>query len=362
MLFLFYTNSISSTTSILKEIYITKMSSIINNMSIRQNIASGLAVEKVGVNNLDLYIPRVSDHFTEEQIKYIFANMGIGMVSYVDFVATKDPETKQHKYYSAFVRLSEWNPNGYWHNLIMVEKQNKIQISVSEFWIVLSAKTPLSRSKVNTHQLAAYTDELYVRVEAIEKSAVENITVSSTHFKNLLAKSEAQAAQIDQLLKIVAEQSNQLSVINKLLFEEQQPVSRERTLTIEDLASEDIDTEEWSPSVCEICGDEFDEEKQLGFHSTVCKPKEEPKPEEKPIVYCDDECFFLKPLVVTDTTTKKQKKADIMSGSFSFDLEDVLGPVAKSMGITKEEARKGIEKEWADSQRAQSSRNFCGNS
>jgi hypothetical protein len=200
--------------------------------------------------------------------------------------------------------------------------------------------------------LAAYTDELYVRVEAIEKSAVDNVTVSSTHFQNLLAKSEAQAAQIDQLLKIVAEQSNQLSRINRLLFEENQE-TRERALTIEDL-----DSEEWSPSVCENCGMEFDEEKQLGFHSTVCKPKPQPKSP----VYCEDECFFLKPLVITETTTPKQKKADIMSGSFSFELEDVLGPVAKSMGITKEEARKGIEKEWADSQRAKSSRNFCGNS
>jgi hypothetical protein len=50
-----------------------------------------------------------------------------------------------------------------------------------------------------------------------------------------------------------------------------------------------------------------------------------------------------------------------MSGTITFDLEDMLGPVAKSMGITKEEARKGIEKEWADSRRATSSRNICGN-
>ena len=34
-------------------------------------------------------------------------------------------------------------------------------------------------------------------------------------------------------------------------------------------------SEYWAPSKCEICGDEFDEEKQLGFHSTVCKEDEE---------------------------------------------------------------------------------------
>lgn len=332
--------------------------SSINNMSIAKSIiASGLAVEKIGVNNLDLYIPRINEKYTEDEIKFMFADMAIAMVDYVDFVATKDPETKEHKFYSAFLRLREWNPDGYSYNKIIVEKQNKIQVSRSEFWIILPAKTPLSRSKVNTHQLAAYTDELYVRVEAIEKRATENITVSSTHFQNLLAKSEAQAKQIDQLMKIVQVQSEQLSRINDVLFEKQsEETGRPRALTIEDL--KDFN--------CETCLEGFDTEKQLYFHSTVCKPKEQPKPEEKPkpIVYCDDECFFLKPLVITETTKQRspiKPKADIMSGTFSFDLEDVLGPVAKSLGITKDEARKGLEKEWADSQRASGSRNYCGN-
>jgi hypothetical protein len=325
--------------------------SSINNMPINKFnvIASGLAVEKVGVNNLDIYIPRIGEKYSEDEIKFMFADMRIGLVGYVDFVATKDPETKEIKFYSAFLRLLEWNPDGYWHNMIMVEKQNRIQISRSEFWVVLPAKTPLARSKVNTHQLVAYTDELYVRVEAIEKSATENITVSSTHFQNLLAKSEAQAAQIEQLLKIVEAQSKQISIINDTLFGKQDEEPRKRALTIEDL-----DSEFWSPVQCEICGVNFDEEKQLGFHSTVCKPKP---------VFCDDECFFLKPLVITDTTKRSptKPKLDIESGSFSFNLEDVLGPVAKSMGISREEVRNGVKQEFAKSNRARSSSNYCGN-
>ena len=309
------------------------MSSI--NMSIaKQIIASGL-VEKIGVNNLDLYIPRISEKYTEDEIKYMFADMAIGMVDYVDFVATKDPETKEIKFYSAFLRLKEWHPDGYWYNLIIVQKQNKIQVSKSEFWIILPAKTPLSRSKVNTHQLAAYTDELYVRVEAIEKSATENITVSSTHFQNLLAKSEAQAAQIDQLLKIVELQSKQIKHIEKYLMDnEEQEIQKPRALTIEDLAS-DLPTVQ--------CEDKLDAQKE----------------QTRSPVYCEDECFFLKPLQNQRSPIKP--KADIISGSFSFDLEDLLGPVAKSMGITKEEARKGLEKEWADSQRVNTSKNYCGN-
>jgi hypothetical protein len=339
------------------------MSSINNNMSIANPIIATGLVDPVGVNNLDLYIPRVDERYSEEEIKFIFADMGIGMVDYVDFVATKDPETKQVKYYSAFLRLREWNPYRDWYNMIIVSKLNRLQISRTEFWVILPAKTPLSRSKVNTHQLAAYTDELYVRVEAIEKSAAENITVSSTHFQNLLAKSEAQAAQIDQLMKIVEAQSRQIERFDNYLTDKQEPETRKsRALTIEDLASED-----WNQVQCDVCSDLFDTKKQLEFHSMVCKKKEQTtveqvREEQKSPTYCDDECFFFKPLQNhIETTTPKQKKADIISGSFSVDIEEVLGPVAKSMGLTREQVRKGLEKEWADSQRAKSSRNFCGN-
>jgi hypothetical protein len=296
------------------------MSSIISNNQFNQQ-----CVEK----NLDIYIPRVSESFTEDHVKSVFADMGIGLVTYVDFVATKDPVTKKHRFFSAFLRLSQWHPDNYWYNKIFVDQQNKIEITKFEFWIILPAKTSISRSKVNTHQLAAYTDELYVRVEAVEKSVTENMTVSSTHFQNLIAKSEAQAAQIDQLLKIVAEQSTQLSRINAYLFDEEQ--TKPRALTIEDDKLEEI----------------------------LSVATQEPLPEKKTPVYFEDECFFLKPLTIT--TDAKKKKLDIESGSISFDLNDVLGPVGSFFGMTKEQVVKGLEKEWAGSQRAKSSSHFCGN-
>jgi len=300
-------------------------------------IASGLVVKPVGINDLDIYIPRVDEKYSEEEIKLMFANMAIGLVDYVDFVATKDPETKQFKFYSAFLKLREWNPDGYWYNKIIVEKQNKIQVSRSEFWIILPAKTPLSRSKVNTHQLAAYTDELFVRVDTVEKRLTDNMTVSSTHFQDLLAKCESQALQIDQLLKIVAEQSQQLNRINDFLFtklKDEEEIRKPRALTIEDLGVPETNNDEVSSQA-----------------------------EKKSPTYCDDECFFFKPLN-TETTAKRSpinKKSGIISGSFSCDIEEVLGPVAKSMGLTREEVRKGLHEEWANSQRVKGSINYCGN-
>jgi len=283
--------------------------------------------------NLDVYIPRIDSRYTEEEIKFTFRAFGVGLVESADFVAVKDLETKEIKFYSAFIKMLEWNPIGNWINQMIRDKKSKVQISKSEFWMLLPAKTPLSRSKVNTHQLAAYTDELFVKVESVEKSITENMTVSSAHFNSLLAKTEEQASQIDHLLKIVEEQSSQLSRINAALFQEEP--RKPRALTIEDLA--------------------------VLIPDQNSKEKEKEKEKEKAPVYCDDECFFLKPLVITDTTTAKQKSMDVQSGTILFNFEDVLGPLAKSMGMTKEETRKGFNKEIANSKRAKSSSGYCGN-
>jgi hypothetical protein len=320
--------------------------------SIKKNNASNTqAVKKIGINNLDIYIPRIDEKHSEHDVKILFANFGIGMVDYVDFVSTKDPATKEIKYYSAFLKLTEWNPDGYWFNKIIVEKQNKIQISPFEFWVLLPAKTMISRSKVNTHQLAAYTDELYVRVEEIEKSVTETMTISSEHFKTLLHKTEVQAAQIDKLMKIVQIQAEQLVRINEVLFEKQQEeTSRPRALTIEDLY-QDVEEDQIN---CENCSMEFDTEKQLYFHNTVCT-------KEKPYKIDDDDCFLSKPIVFHNFTEIADPKRDIIRGSFNIDLDDLLGPLAKSLGLTKEQAEKQLEKEIANSKRAVSSRNYCGN-
>jgi len=317
------------------------------------NTANIRAVEKVGINNLDIYIPRIDEKHTENDVKNLFLNYGIGLVDYVDFVSTKDLETKQIKYYSAFLKLTEWNPNGYWYNQIMVEKQNKIQISPFEFWVILPAKNMISRSKVNTHQLAAYTDELFVRVGEIEKNVAENMNISSGHFKNLLAKSQAQAEQIDKLMKIVEIQAKQLERVNEILFEKkaEEISGRPRALTIEDLAE---DVEEDDQFKCEYCSMELDTKKQLYFHNTVCK-------KEKPYKIDDDDCFLSKPIVFHNFTEIADPKRDIIRGSFTIDLDDVLGPVAKSLGISREQAEKELEKEIANSKRAVSSRNYCGN-
>jgi hypothetical protein len=349
MLFLFYSKCIIHTIT-----HFFKKMSFNNKFAINNNIMSVKRFDEIDAQfkalvsdnqngrmytNLNVYIPRIDSRYSEENVKQNFQALGIGIVKFVDFVSTKYEETKEIKFVSAFLTLFEWNKNSPTFIEFQRAQQAKLYITNSEYWFLFPAKNMITRSKVNTSQLATYMDELFERVDSIENDIEknsENITVSVTHFNNLLAKSEEQDAQIKYLLNIVAEQTTQLAHINNYLlkkedYQEQLP-EKKRSLTIED--------------------NNF--EPELAPPSPVVTP-----PQNKSPVYYEDECFFLKPLVITKNNSNS--KLDIESCSFSFNIDDVLGPVAKSMGLTKEEAREGIQREVSNCSRAKNSNNFCGN-
>jgi hypothetical protein len=249
----------------------------------------------------------------------------VGIIAYADFVATKDPETKEIKFYSVFARLIEWNVRGVWYGQMYGGKQTKITISKSEFWIVLPAKTPLSRSKVNTHQLAAYTDEIFVKVEDQAK------VISSQQ-----ATIDRQSKQIDFLMKSLEEQTAQIKQIRNVVFCDEKREKEEEESSMPDLVSDSSSSESESDSVP---------------------------------LYCEDECFFLRPLNIVSASANNpvlSKNFDL-SGSFSMDIGDMLPAVSKSLGISEKAVLKGLNDEInrgnspENSKRAKISNNFCGN-
>jgi hypothetical protein len=278
-----------------------------------------------GLTNLDIYIPRIDARYSEDDIKHTFRALGVGIIAYADFVATKDPETKEIKFYSVFARLIEWNVRGVWYGQMYGGKQTKITISKSEFWIVLPAKTPLSRSKVNTHQLAAYTDEIFVKVEDQAK------VISSQQ-----ATIDRQSKQIDFLMKSLEEQTAQIKQIRNVVFCDEKREKEEEESSMPDLVSDSSSSESESDSVP---------------------------------LYCEDECFFLRPLNIVSASANNpvlSKNFDL-SGSFSMDIGDMLPAVSKSLGISEKAVLKGLNDEInrgnspENSKRAKISNNFCGN-
>lgn len=279
-----------------------------------------------GLTNLDIYIPRIDARYSEDDVKYTFRALGVGIIAYADFVATKDPETKEIKFYSAFARLVEWNVRGVWYGQMYGGKQTKITISKSEFWIVLPAKTPLSRSKVNTHQLAAYTDEVFVQVEAQSK------LISSQQ-----ATIDRQSSQIDFLMRSLEKQTADIKQLQNTVFGDEKREKEEDESSMPELVSgSSSETETESESVP---------------------------------LYCEDECFFLRPLNIVSASANNPlsfRNLDL-SGSFSMDIGDMLPAVSKSLGISEKAALKGLNDEVnrgnspENSKRAKISNNFCGN-
>jgi len=132
----------------------------------------------VATSNKLVYIARIEGKYSERDVCDIIADSRIGRAMYVDFTAVKDnsPDAGPNpafKFYSAFVMMSEWNPlaledltkNGY---LKVWTDSRKVS-----YFMVRQAKegSEIPRSKVNIHQLAAYTAELYEKVGASEKKA-----------------------------------------------------------------------------------------------------------------------------------------------------------------------------------------------
>jgi len=287
-----------------------------------------------GVNNLAIYIPRIDGRYTEDDIKFTFRTIGVGLVSYVDFDSTKDLETKEVKFYSAFIKLIEWNPAGFWFKQFLKESQTRVQISRTEYWIVLPAKTPLVRTKVNTHQLAAYTNELFQNYEKQAKQIAvqqEMIDLQSKNIELLLGKLEEQSAEIK-------------AIKNQLLGE---------TDSLPELVSIDDDEN----LECEFCNMEYYDKAKLALHEQICS--ESTPPPVQTVPFCEDECFFFSPL-------KKSTSSGIMSGTFEYDLSDV----AKGIGISENDIIKAFNDAQKKEKRTPSPENnervktsniICGN-
>jgi len=149
-------------------------------------------------NKMMVYIARVETNMTEQDIRCIIEDNKIGRVSYVDFTAVKDnsPDAGPNpafKFYSAFVMMSDWNPKAY-HDLL---QNGQIKVYTSSrrdatYLILREGKegSEIPRSKVNIHQLAAYTAELYNRADIADKQIARQAETISIQDKKLAIQGE----------------------------------------------------------------------------------------------------------------------------------------------------------------------------
>jgi len=110
------------------------------------------------------------------------------------------------KQYSAFVRLTHWyKPDA--TNSIGVCGSYKFYVSRDMYWLLLPAKTPLPRTRLNVHQLASYYNEMNVKIDAQAIIFTEQDTRIEQQ-SEIIAK---QAEQIATLLEQTRTQSTQIA-------------------------------------------------------------------------------------------------------------------------------------------------------
>ena len=243
-------------------------------------------------DNLDLYISRIYDNrYTEDHIKHNFQFLGIGIVDYADIVATKDPVTKEIVFYSAFIKLREWNTAAHWYADFIRHKSLKIVLSKTEFWAVFPAKKPLlPRSKVNTHQLAAYTDELFEKFEKQSKQLEvqqQMIDLQSKNIEQLLGKLEEQTAEIKAIKQqqlASSDKGKEKEEDNRVFFTPSQrwkPLNAAAEALMKKPASSDIMSGTFEYDLSDIAKDLNMSENEIikAFNDAQKKEKRTPSPE-----------------------------------------------------------------------------------
>jgi uncharacterized Zn finger protein (UPF0148 family) len=122
---------------------------------------------------MSIYIPTVKVNTTEEQIKRVFKQLDLGVVSRVDFVERE----KGHN--MAFVHFDYWMINNSSYLLqerILFQGQGKVVFNDPYFWIVMENKNPRTQAEV----------ELEKKVLSMQKRIAYLETVVATHTRKFI--------------------------------------------------------------------------------------------------------------------------------------------------------------------------------
>ncbi len=170
---------------------------------------------------MDLYIPRIGETYTEKDVRFLFDHANLAHVEYVDFVKIKSFAPDAAPKYCAFVKIGHWYTDIAYkeitekgsHKFFLAHLGRTEIPRDCEHWLLLPNKTPLARSKVNIHQLATYTDELFVKMEdqaqEMEKQK-ECIYEQGLKLQEQRALIDEQTTQIKHLFNLCSFQNAQI--------------------------------------------------------------------------------------------------------------------------------------------------------
>ena len=138
---------------------------------------------------LSIYIPRVFENITEDQIKEVFLTLCIGDVSRVDFVERPENGVDQYSTNMAFIHFNTWYDNITAEHLqariIDHEREARLVYDDPYYWLLLPNTNPrtenelLLEDKLNC-QLAMIQD-LQARIHMLESTLHSVVTSTNTN-------------------------------------------------------------------------------------------------------------------------------------------------------------------------------------
>jgi hypothetical protein len=131
-----------------------------------------------------IYIPRILSILTEFDVANIFGNFEIGFVSRVDFTAIgKKPgfkEEEESNVRAAFVHVQYFYDTKLGDEIqaaLEKEKEYRLYISDTSYWMLLKTKTPIKATNMNIHQVVDNCRYLEGIVEQQQKQIEEMSTL-----------------------------------------------------------------------------------------------------------------------------------------------------------------------------------------
>ena len=193
------------------------------------NMQSSSSLSTYNTTKLLVYIARVESDITERDIIDIIYNSKIGRVQYADLTAVRDNSSDAGPnpaivHYSAFVMITNWDKSAMedlnWFGQLKVW----INSSRTSYWIIRHSAegSEIPRSKVNTHQLAHYTAELYKRVESAEKTAEQQAKViedQNERISHMLEMMEKMLVKNEELSNALASTSMAVTYMDAFMSE-----------------------------------------------------------------------------------------------------------------------------------------------
>jgi hypothetical protein len=143
-------------------------------------------------SKVSLYIPSVKISYTEDNIKYIFGILGLGLVNRIDFVPImktvtgKEEKIECNKFKQAFLYIDPRTQFIWRRDIVSALDENKAHKiypnkDQNEYWIILKNKSPVpyATTELNIHQLVHNNSLLEARIleleEEIKKLKAENV-------------------------------------------------------------------------------------------------------------------------------------------------------------------------------------------